>query len=60
MGSTTASAGNQLEQQKDGSELYESLYDSIIRLVAWLDKEHYAGYDTFDGLDARFARPLTF
>jgi polysaccharide biosynthesis protein VpsJ len=60
MASTTASAGNQLAQRADGGELYEALYDSTIRLAAWLDQNDYAGYDTFDGLDARFLRPLTF
>ena len=26
----------------------------------WLEKNDYRGYDTFDGLNARFLRPLTF
>jgi len=36
------------------------LYQSICRLSEWLDKNDYRGYDTFDGLSARFLRPLTF
>src|ERR1700679_471155 len=60
MASTTVSAGNKIDHRPDGGELYETLYDSTIRLAAWLDKNNYAGYDTFDGLNARFMRPLTF
>lgn len=36
------------------------LHDSICRLSAWLEEHDYRGYDTFDGLNARFLRPLTF
>ncbi len=36
------------------------LFGSITRLSAWLQRNNYRGYDTFDGLNARFARPLTF
>lgn len=36
------------------------LYESIVRLADWLAQNDYKGYDTFDGLNARFARPLTF
>jgi hypothetical protein len=60
MASTTAFAGNQLEQHAGKREPYKTLYDSTIRLAAWLDKNHYAGYDTFDGLNARLLRPFTF
>src|SRR5579863_6528816 len=37
-----------------------TIYDSILRLSAWLESNDYQGYDTFDGLNARFVRPLTF
>jgi hypothetical protein len=60
MASTTASAGNQLEQRVGNGELYEDLYDSTLRLATWLHRNDYAGYDTFDGLNARFLRPFTF
>lgn len=33
---------------------------SICRLCDWLEKNDYRGYDTFDGLNARYLRPLTF
>lgn len=36
------------------------LLESISRLATWLEKNAYSGYDTFDGLNARFVRPLTF
>jgi hypothetical protein len=34
--------------------------ESINRLSDWLEENSYRGYDTFDGLNARFVRPLTF
>lgn len=34
--------------------------ESIRRLSDWLEEHDYRGYDTFDGLNARFVRPLTF
>ena len=34
--------------------------DAIEQLVHWLEEHDYRGYDTFDGLNARFVRPLTF
>jgi polysaccharide biosynthesis protein VpsJ len=36
------------------------IFESIERLVGWLEENDYRGYDTFDGLSARFVRPLTF
>jgi hypothetical protein len=36
------------------------LYGSIERLYHWLEEHDYRGYDTFDGLNARFVRQLTF
>jgi hypothetical protein len=36
------------------------LLDSIQRLSHWLEIHDYRGYDTFDGLNARYVRPLTF
>lgn len=36
------------------------IQDSITRLAAWLEENDYQGYDTFDGLNARYLRPLTF
>lgn len=36
------------------------LCESIGRLAHWLEHNDYRGYDTFDGLSARFLRPFTF
>ena len=36
------------------------VHDSIWKLVEWLERNEYRGYDAFDGLNARFLRPLTF
>src|SRR5579875_3245150 len=34
--------------------------EALFRLYDWLEANDYKGYDTFDGLNARFVRPLTF
>lgn len=36
------------------------IHESIVKLTEWLDENECQGYDTFDGLSARFLRPLTF
>ena len=36
------------------------IFDSISRLSDWLTRNDYRGYDTFDGLNAKLLRPLTF
>ena len=54
------SVGKQLEAQ-DGNDCVKSqIHESVLRLFGWLEKNDYCGYDTFDGLNARFVRPLTF
>src|SRR5690348_12551165 len=35
------------------------VHESIHRLIEWLERNDYSGYDTFDGLNARLLRPLT-
>jgi hypothetical protein len=61
MASSTASLGKQLEDTKGNSAAAKpEIYESILRLSDWLEKNDYRGYDTFDGLNARFVRPLTF
>ncbi|HEY1903568.1 MAG TPA: hypothetical protein VGG56_14125 [Terracidiphilus sp.] len=50
--STSASAS--LAAQKP------ALLESITRLSRWLEQHDYRGYDTFDGLNSKFARALTF
>jgi polysaccharide biosynthesis protein VpsJ len=41
-------------------ERTSALYDSVTRLVNWLELNDYRGYDTFDGLSSTYLRPLTF
>lgn len=60
MANMTASAGKQLEIPAGSCVVKNRLYESICRLSDWLEKNEYQGYDTFDGLNARFLRPLTF
>jgi hypothetical protein len=60
MASTTAFAGRQAECPSEDASLRDKLSDSIERLVFWIRRNDYQGYDTFDGLSARFVRPLTF
>ncbi len=60
MAITTAFAGNASAVQHRGVEAKGRLYESMRRLSDWLEKSDYRGYDTFDGLNARLLRPLTF
>jgi polysaccharide biosynthesis protein VpsJ len=54
------SVGNEVCIQSGDAATRATIYESIGRLSGWLDKNQYRGYDTFDGLNARFVRPLTF
>jgi polysaccharide biosynthesis protein VpsJ len=60
MASTTASAGNDLAAASVAGFSKQQVYESIIRLSDWLEKNDYRGYDTFDGLSSKLFRPLTF
>ena len=60
MGSTTASVGNRQLNGADRNAPKDRIYQSIRRVFAWLEKTDYRGYDTFDGLNSRLLRPLTF
>jgi hypothetical protein len=55
-----AYVGEQARIQLRSRALKDQLYETICQLSIWLDKNDYRGYDTFDGLNARFLRPLTF
>src|ERR1051326_5885057 len=59
-GNTMASAGKQMGVVSGNAAAKTLVYDSISRLYGWLEKNDYKAYDTFDGLSARFVRPLTF
>ncbi len=60
MASMTASAGRKLNVQSNDGASRDQIADSIGRLSGWLEKNDYRGYDTFDGLNAKYVRPLTF
>jgi rhamnogalacturonyl hydrolase YesR len=36
-----------------------AIFESITRLSGWLEEHDYRGYDTFDGLNSKYARALT-
>jgi polysaccharide biosynthesis protein VpsJ len=56
----TASVGKAAVAPSGRRAAREKIRGSIERLAGWLEKNDYRGYDTFDGLNARFVRPLTF
>jgi hypothetical protein len=56
----TASAGKRRTSQSSNTALKTTTFESIVRLSKWLEENDYRGYDTFDGLSARFLRPFTF
>jgi hypothetical protein len=60
MENTTAFAGEDIQRRGRITLTKQAVYDSILRLNGWLERNDYKGYDTFDGLNARFLRPLTF
>jgi hypothetical protein len=60
MASMTASVGETRKAQRSNSALKAAIFSSIERVSRWLEENDYRGYDTFDGLNARFVRPLTF
>jgi len=57
---TMASAGKGGAVQDATKVSKAEVLGSIIRLHDWLEKNDLRGYDPFDGLNARFVRPLTF
>ena len=60
MASTTVSAGKHSSASGTGRLSKEQISESLGRLSGWLEKNDYRGYDTFDGLNAKYLRPLTF
>ena len=56
----TASAGKSKMSPAGNQAARQQIRESIDKLAGWLEKNDYRGYDTFDGLSARFVRPLTF
>src|SRR5215510_5887271 len=60
MATMTVSAGSNLEIRSQNILSKDRLSESIGKLSGWLEENDYRGYDTFDGLNAKFVRPLTF
>ena len=60
MASTMVSAGERLQAGNKVRASAEEIYSAIDRLSQWLESNDYRGYDTFDGLNAKFVRALTF
>ena len=56
----TASAGETRASHGGNPAVKAAIYESVMRLSRWLEENDYRGYDTFDGLSARFLRPFTF
>ncbi|MGC2528177.1 MAG: hypothetical protein WA639_10545 [Candidatus Acidiferrum sp.] len=60
MAITMVSAGKGLKVAGAKGASKDQIAESIGRLSDWLEKHDYRGYDTFDGLNAKYLRPLTF
>lgn len=56
----TASVGNAFPVESISKSARTELWQSIVELNKWLETNDYRGYDTFDGLNAKFIRFLTF
>jgi hypothetical protein len=59
MASMMASVGERPVSQGSNTASKALIYESMARLSHWLEENDYRGYDTFDGLSARFLRPFT-
>jgi polysaccharide biosynthesis protein VpsJ len=60
MAMMTVSACRRLGMQAHDDAVKSQIFRAILQLCDWLEKNDYSGYDTFDALNARFVRPLTF
>jgi rhamnogalacturonyl hydrolase YesR len=60
MASTTAYVGEARAPGGSKPAIKAAIYKSIEQVYQWLEANDYRGYDTFDGLNARFVRPFTF
>ena len=60
MASMMVSAGSKAAVASNDRLSKDQILESIHRLSEWLEKNDYRGYDTFDGLNAKYLRPLTF
>jgi polysaccharide biosynthesis protein VpsJ len=60
MSNTSSLAPEVLSVEPSGEFAKTDLFSSIQRLSHWLEEHDYRGYDTFDGLNSKLLRPLTF
>lgn len=60
MGNTAVFPGERTSVAPVPTATNEKIMASIEKLTHWLEKNDYRGYDTFDGLNAKYLRPLTF
>jgi polysaccharide biosynthesis protein VpsJ len=60
MASTTAFVGKKSGPAADLGAAKAQIAEAIGRLSGWLENNNYRGYDTFDGLNAKYVRRLTF
>lgn len=60
MATIVASAGEPFGVQDGRQQDQSRIRESLLRLSDWLEANDYQGYNPFDGLNARFVRPLTF
>jgi hypothetical protein len=60
MANTTVSVGDERQVQPKNQISKAQIFESIRRLSGWLERNDYRGYDTFDGLSAKYLRPFTF
>ena len=61
MASTTASVGNESKTpNRQWPISKDQIAESIGRLSDWLEKNDYRGYDTFDGLNAKYVATADF
>lgn len=60
MASTTVSVGKGSYSIESLSGAKGQVFESLGRLSDWLEKSDYRGYDTFDGLNAKYVRPFIF
>jgi hypothetical protein len=60
MENTKVSAGKEPAVQAGHEASKDQIFTSISRLFDWVEKNEYSSYDTFDGLSAKYLRPLTF
>lgn len=60
MGTTTAFPGETSLAAGANPSAKTRIFNSLMRLAEWLERSDYRAYDTFDGLNAKYLRPLTF